>query len=109
MTKHQQTRLATLIGHRASLVLPFVLLISTFPAALVSSCPPPHPGQNFLQRRVEGGIRDGTLAIKGAAFTVDLRRDLNVPSCRLHSLQGGAGNPNECLFCLIHCQKQSQQ
>lgn len=43
MTKQQQTRLATLIGHEASLLLPFVLLISTFAAALVLSAVGPHP------------------------------------------------------------------
>lgn len=54
MTKQQQTRLAPLIGHKASLLLPFVLLIATFPAALVLSAveprrpPPTHiPGLLF--------------------------------------------------------------
>lgn len=115
MTKQQQTRLATLIGHEASLLLPFVLLISTFAAALVSSAvgprPPPHPsnvnGLSFqvefpLEKwwRVEGEM--GHLLSKA-----DLRGDVNACSCCLHSLRGGAGDPNECLFCLIHCQTQS--
>lgn len=55
MTKQQQTRLAPLIGHKASLLLPFVLLIFLSPFQQLLFClllnhvaPPTHiPGLLF--------------------------------------------------------------